>query len=286
MYRMMAVLLGLLASSSSSADEIEWLGVNLRDNRAAITAGKDSNDSYLVGIDTTLVMPNYSQLTLDVSRNRGANSQMTDYDNYFISLSSDPYARWSGRLSYQQSGNDKALETEDIELALQYFSARWLIDVGYSRGEVTAHFGEGFVRPALANRRSAGLDREGYSAGVEYFHEAWRYGVLVQQFNYDQDLPALQDSRRLQAMLGEQVLTQVFALTDWKVDFTVHRQWRTADIGLGLLRYRAIVDGEVANTVYAGIDQPLDKAFGVELLLARSTAGSLTYGELSVYYRW
>jgi hypothetical protein len=286
-----AVLL-LLHGTVLCADESEWLGAVSQPNSIGIRLGQDNGSGQVTGVNASLAMPYYYQLDLAASRSSGGNSGGNrasdfDYDSYFIAVSSDPYAQWYWQLSYQQAGNDRVLETEDIGLAVGYFPGDWRLELGVIDRQISSYFNPLLQRLGLLDRRSVELQSEGYSFELEYYFDAWSVALASQYIDYPQDLSALQTNRRLQRLLGEQAVTQMYSLTEWQADFSVHYQHSASTrLGGGLIRYKAIVGGELDNTVYVTLDQALTEQFKLIAMLAQSTADKLTYGELALYYSW
>jgi hypothetical protein len=60
----------------------------------------------------------------------------------------------------------------------------------------------------------------------------------------------------------------------------------SSQFAVGLVRYKAIVGGELDSTVYTTLNQKLSDDLTLVAMLAHSSTDALTYGELSMYYYW
>ncbi len=280
------LLVAFSVQAEEQAEESEWLGDDYAENSLGLRFGSDSDSGELMGVDVSLASFWGGEVTASYFRSdTGLDVRDDEFDNLYIVISTDPYATWATEITYEYSGNDQVLEASDVQIAVQYYPGGWLIKAGYIRGEIDSHFDARAAQ--LLDVSSETTDRDGYSLDVSVFLEGWSFGLSGQDLDYDRDLSAVQTDRRLQLILGEQTITQMFTLTDWRIDANVFFQWRQGSVGVGVTRYQLIVDSEEENNLYFTIDQLISDDVRLAFLLARSTEeDSLTYGEFSLRYHW
>lgn len=275
-------LLLLALSGQLIAADDEWLGADILENNVGVKFGRDNVSGQLKSFDANLKMP------LDAVLNIGYSSAESDdnveVDSHYISLSSDPYLTWSVQLSYQDSANDKVLEAEDIAFSVFYFSGDWLVELGYSEGSVESFYDRRLFQLGLVDTNSVTTDRHSYSLGLDYFHGNWSYSLALQDLHYDDNLQTLPARPLVRFLLGDQTLSELLALNDWRADLSAGYRWGETKATLGLVRYKTIVDNAVDDTYYVSVDQNLTQQISAAFLLAK--ADSLTYSELSLYYSW
>lgn len=286
--RYLILALAIVLGSASYAEEDDWLGADHYRNSVGIRVGLDNGSGQVLGVDADLVLPYYALLSLGISRSSDeGNSDDFDSDTIFVALSTDPLAQWFGQVSYQQSGNDQLLETEDWQLSIGYYPGDWRVELGVIDREITSYFNPYLVRLGLLNSSSIDLQSDGYSVNIDYFGDVWGVALASQYMEYQQDLDLLQSNRRLRILLGQQTLSQMSTLTQWQADMQAYYQLSaSSQFAVGLVRYKAIVGGELDSTVYTTLNQKLSDDLTLVAMLAHSSTDALTYGELSMYYYW
>lgn len=282
------IIVGAYGLSSHAETAEQWLGAPEYRTVIGARAGFDA-DRNIVGLDAQLTLPLYSLLTvqwLNSERSTSAVDTDEDFDNYFIQLSSDPLATWSVAVEYDYYGDEQIVEVEDFNWSIQYYPGNWLVSIAYLHGEISS-----FIRPEVRNRPALDntfktIDREGFSVGMDYYLGAFSYHVDAQRINYSVDLSQVQTSRRLQRILSQQTLSQIFSLVDWQINGNVTYDWPKASASVGMNYLRLAVDSDKISNLYSSVDYQLSESINIALMLAQSLDDSLLYSEFSASYQW
>ncbi len=270
-------------------NENSWLGENLQNNSIALHAGVDNDAGHVEGINASLTLPYYSIVQFGIYQSSTKlNRQTIDTNDYTLSWTTDPYAQWSWQISYDVFKDSHTLEAEDVTLNAQYFPGNWLLNVGYIDGNLdifSSRANESNTRLTSNNITSTAIHRSGYSLEFEYYTGQWTFAINGLDLHYKRNLDPVQTNSRLQRYLGEQTLSQLFTLTDWKIDTNLHYLWNKTTIGAGIIRYKLAIGRQQENHFYTSLEQSVTNTLSAGFTLLKSTS-SLTYGELSLYYSW
>lgn len=267
----------------------DWLGLEREGYSMGLRVGIDQEGESLIGIDSSLPLPKYSQLLLNYSVAEPSDNEFSlDLENYSVFFASDPLASWAFDIGYQYRGDTQLIEIHDAELGLQYFPGSWLIKIGYLSGKV-----EVFLRNNSDS--SAESEREAYRLSIDKYWDQVSISLFLTDYDYEVDLSRLDNffqsifrSNNIRTIrtLNFGVIDQVFNLPDWEWsgEFTYSMEkayWR-----IGYQQYESAVDNNQIENVYAGVSVDLDKLWQLGFLLDRSLEDSSVYSEVSLRVSW
>jgi hypothetical protein len=271
---------------SAAEDTGNWLAAPEYNGSVGARLGVDGDERAIRGLDAQLTLPFYSVLTVEWFKSSAQENREIDFNNYFVELSTDPVATWSVAANYEYNGDDQVIEVEDVSLSIQYYPNNWLIRVAYLNGEITSYFNPAIRDLGVFSTTSSTIDRDGYSVEFEYYFDSWRWQIEAQSVDYSIDLSKVQASRRLQRILSQQTLSQIFSLINWQVHSSLNYSWDKTSVRGGITHYQLAVESDEASNLYGSIDYQLSESVSLAFMLAESLDDSLLYTEFSARYQW
>ena len=267
-------------------DSTDWIGLNEPAHSVGMYLGVDDDGGFLRGVEADLELPAFARLHMDWSQSSLEEDSDYDFDSRSVTLATDPTALWSVELSYDYSGNTSTVETDDWEVAVQYYPDHWLLKLGYISGSITASVRPELVALRRINTTSADVNRDGVSWAVEWPAGDWYFSLAGEHLSYDRDLSDIRLSRRLRDTLGELTLSQIFSLIDWRVGASAQYSWQDTSLYGGWLEYQLAVEQIQNSNLYLGVNHHLSDSISINGLVANSVDESLLYGEVGARYHW
>jgi len=144
---------------------------------------------------------------------------------------------WS--LSYRIWGKKGTIETQDSNISIGYFfSNNWHLSLDYETGKL-----ELFIKPEFASRViSINSDRNAWRLTTGFNHNAGSFWLSFLQREYEENLSAINQQRRLQRAIKNIALNQAYALS--KEELTLGYEWlfETLDMGIDYSRLVSVID--------------------------------------------
>ncbi len=257
----------------------DWdLFADTRQHSVGVRVGDSDGVSW--GADLELILPGNTELAADYLQTElslpNGNETLT---SYWAQWRTDPLARWSVQLSYEQAGKQKSLRTEDFGLGLQYRAERWQLALRYFLGEVNLRTAP--LTPQ-AEPRQFELDREAVEAEFTAFWARWQWTLSYLDYSYERRVRLNPDSLATLRRLGFNTFQQIFGLADWSAATELGYQHKRSTWRAGYSQYALELTGETGSIPYASLNYAISDRFSMGLMGALGLDDSADYGELSL----
>ena len=316
----------LIAISNSIYAE-DWFELDSHSFEVTGAAGWGENDASVRHVSLWAQLPYFAELSARLGDAEQALSFGRDEtfsytakgQNRSVYLSSDPLARYSVTVSYEDYEFDDRFESRDVSLALATNIGSWNISLRATEGDVDIIPSEGVLEliEGLVELGVFSASKTSLGATLAYTDDDWSVSLFFTDYTFKRDnepdesdlltvLEGLSEEdrqalRRLilfgfgetlsgifrwQAYLAnQQYQHQVSQLAEQEMGLDFIKAFEHAAVGLGIYGFRSRVSGNVESSMYASVEIPVsDSLFVTSLFSVAEEAGS--YGELGFGIRW
>lgn len=288
---------GLSYSSSALANLDDWLLDVELDNSIGFHYGAGVDGLSIAGLSGALSLPFSYDFFFDYYK---TSEDRARYDlNYFSAgINSNPFETWSVKFEYEYFGKSDVYEQKDYKLSIQYFPSNYLVAIGVSQGDAEAHIDSLVIdlieedltggSPLLDRIRNTRLstDDKGYFAEAKLFLGNWQWGIDGKKVNYSEDIALLGARDRIQQLLDQQALAQIYGLIDWRLSADGTYAWETSSLQLGVSRIQSAVDRQTRDYLFATAEYFPRYWLSFSFTVADSLEEHLPYAEFATRIYW
>ncbi len=288
---------GLSCSSSALADLDDWLLDVEGDNSIGFRYGAGEDGLSIAGLNGELNLPFRYDFFFDYFK---TSEDQARYDfNYFsVGINSDPIETWSVTFKHEYFGKSDVYEQKDYKLSIQYFPSNYSVAIGVSKGDAEAYIDSLLIdlieqdlqgQNSLLNlirKTSYSTDSKGYFAEAKLFMGNWQWGLQGDKVNYNEDIALLGARPRVQQLIDQQALSQIYGLIDWRLSADGSYTWEKSSLQLGVTRIQSAIDREKRDYLIATTEYFPRYWLSLSFTLADSLEEHLPYAEFATRFYW